>query len=287
MSTTVPRLDAERLVDLIDRVNNMGKHPNWPCSFAYIATDLCFIDHEFQRPPDREWVKRTANEFDPELFGVVIASLRSNGMFSLMDGQQRWLVLRDLGITDLPAYIHTGKTREEESRIFVAMNFDRKMVNAWYHYRALRFAGDERILDVENIVQSAGFVVGSKAGKSDAIIQSPSALMSIYDGRDARSTLPGPEVLTRTLQIIDGAWGADMAPGWKQAKSSAMIRGVARWVSLYPKADPKIVAETLGKVTPKHVFDRAQKLAEGSGSGGKGRQIPKVITAMVGRRIKK
>jgi hypothetical protein len=280
------------MVETMEKISPTNGVPaEWPCKFAYVACESLFVDHEYQRAPNLAWVRRTAENFDPNLFGVLVASKR-NGVYALVDGQQRWMVLKALGMRTAPCMYYEGKTKEEEARIFVAMNFDRKMVNAWYHYRALRFAGDERILDVEGIVQEAGFVVGAKAGEKDSIIQSPAALMSIYDGSvdaiSTSSTLSGPEILARTLAIIDGAWGEKMGPGWRLAKSSSMIRGVARWVGMNPNTPTEDVIASLSKTTPVRVLDRAARLAEGgSGSSGKGRQIPKVIAAIVGKKARR
>lgn len=260
----------------------MKKHP-WPFQYGVIALDKIFVDYGYQRPSLPSFVRWLVEHFDESLVVCLIVSQRADGSYALIDGQQRWHALKKKGYQDVPVLIYSGLSYEEEAARFAAFNFTRKNMQPWYLYRALREAQDATVLDVDAIVEAVGLTVGHSL-QGEAMIGAPATLVSIFEGDPdvVRSgALEGSEVLRRTLATITIAWRG-WAVSWKEAKTSAMLRGVARWLSVNPTVPAEALARVLRMVEPGALHQSAKQLQAGGSGSGKGRKMEAAIETLYG-----
>lgn len=256
----------------------------WPFQYAVVAIDLLFVEPGYQRPTLQSFIAWIVEHFEERLVLTLVVSQRPDGRYAILDGQQRWMTLKKLGYTHVPALIYTGLTYEQEAQTFAVLNFERKNMQPWFLYRALREAKDEAVLAVDEIVEAADFVVGHSI-EPDSMIGSPHTLLAIYEG-DAdvvrSGALDGPEVLRRTLETVAGAWRGS-ALSWKQAKTSAMLRGLSRWLSVNPTVPADALARVLRMVEPSTLQQQAKQLQEGGAGSGKGRKMEQAIEILYAR----
>lgn len=253
----------------------------WPYQYAVLALDLLFVEVGYQRPSLPAFIAEIVSDFHEELIVTLVVSQRADDRYAILDGQQRWMALKELGYTDVPCIVYTGLTYEQEAARFARFNFDRKNMSPWFLFRALREAKDETILAVDAIVEAAGFVVAHSIN-ADSSIGSPSTLLAIYNG-DAdvvrSGALDGPEVLRRTLDVVNGAWQG-WAISWKQGKTGAMLRGISRWLSVNPTVPADALARVLRLVEPAALQQSAKEMQAGGSGSGKGRKMEAAIETL-------
>jgi hypothetical protein len=216
-----------------------------------------------------------------------VGSRRLNGSIAIVDGQQRWLLLKELGFTKIPALLLNDLTPKDEARLFADLNFEKNLIRAFFHYRALLFAEDEHILAVNSVVSSNNFYVGTKLGP-EASLSAAGTIVKIYDKHadvvSTQSTLEGGEILDRTLGTINKAWRGRTI-SWTDAKTGGMLSGVARWIAANEAVSVENLSEALTPINPKVLLgDAARMHAHGSGSG-KGRKVDAVIEQIFRKRF--
>lgn len=93
----------------------------------WIGVDDLIVDESYQRPLEPRKVAKIVKDFDPDAFGALVVSLRSDGTKALIDGGHRVEALAQMGWLDqqVPATIHRGLTVEQEARIFSILNSNR------------------------------------------------------------------------------------------------------------------------------------------------------------------
>jgi hypothetical protein len=258
----------------------VGKNP-WPYQYAIVKLEDCFIDESYQRPTLPHWITNIVEHFDPKLVGTIVVSQRKQGRNAVIDGQQRKLALEQLGFETVPAIVHVGLSVQAEAKLLATLNTWRKDVQPWHRYRALRVARDKEVIAVDKLLAAQSLQMGSSASPEDQIA-CPDTLLAIYrsDNDVVRSNaLTGPVVLERTMEAIRLAWRGTTIT-WPQGKSSAMIRGVARWVSVNPNIPAKALALALKTTEPAVIQQGAKQLQSGGAGSGKGRKIEAVIETL-------
>jgi hypothetical protein len=251
----------------------------WPFQYAVVPIGDCIIDHSYQRDSKTEWITKKKECFDPLLILTLIGSRRANGKIALVDGQQRWLLLKELGFDVAPMLILNGLTPAGEARLFAELNFEKSLIRAFFHYRAMLFAKDPEIVKINNVVENANFVIG-RALMTENVIAAAGAIVKIYrkdtDVVAAGSLIEGNELLAKTLDVLNIAW-RNRTVDWKDAKTSGMLHGVSRWLSVNELVPVDDLASVLEGILPSIVLQEAAGIhAQGSGSG-KGRKVETVI----------
>lgn len=262
------------------------KQSDYPFTLEWVPVADCFADRDvYQRDSFKLFVQRcaTIETFQPGLVGAPIGSRRTDGRIALVDGQQRHEILKRMGWTHFWCAVRSGLSIEDESRLFVSLNFDRNNVRSWDQYRAMRVSGDEVVLGADVICRSLGFEVVGKV-KTDNGIGCCKTIIDIYTSADdvyrnvpdekKAAQLSGPEVLAETLRFLDAHWrqgGADK-PEWRKARTAAMIRGIARFLFVNVGVNADDLGQALRAAVPSMILIQAS----GSG-GGHGRGVDPVI----------
>lgn len=209
------------------------------------------VDEETQRKYDPAHAKRIADNFDVTLVGLLQVSRRADGTFYVIDGQHRRAaaIIAGHGHRPLACQVMDGLTLEEEARRFVGVNSTTKKPSALDLYRLRVKSGDETAVAINTIVNSHGLHAGTGAG--DGQVQAVVALEKVF-------TEHGPLVLSRTLDVLLGAWQRD-----RDAYDASVLRGLASVLASHPDLDEGRMVKVLAKSgSPARLIGKARSLAE-------------------------
>lgn len=243
-NTLADHLDAsdnqvEELFRLIRRSKGLDEQPSiapgiaspdekgdWPFIVELIPLDRCVVDHNYQRPVDWPWVRKTGAIFDETLVGTIDVSIRPKaGVYAVMDGQGRFEVLKMIGKKTVFASIYAGLDVESEARFFLRKNQDRKAVHPFHIYKAKLTARDPETEAIDRIVQAHGYVMSiTSASKLDNKISAVAGVEEAY----RRSSDTRPECLTPTLELLKAT-----TFGRQQGQAAMLIKGTARFFQVF------------------------------------------------------
>lgn len=197
-------------------------------STKWIALDHLSVVHtDAQRPYNPAWAKKIADEFDPDMFGVItVAPIDGNGTYHVADGQHRIEAVKILtgnaGATKVPCNVFADAgTEERAAQLFNAMNTGRRAVHSIDVYRVRVKAGVEPEASVDRIVRQMGFRV--QTGMNTGQIAAPAALNQVYRNY-------GGDTLKYTLATIKAIW--DRSP---EGASASIIKGMGMFLHKYGK----------------------------------------------------
>ena len=158
------------------------------------------IDYTYQRQPIMKKVNKIAKNFDPDILGVIICSMREDGSIAIIDGSHRVHALRMKGLNDstVNALVYFSLTIQEEAKIFAMLNQEHTKPNTTDIFKAGIVSGDEETIAINKILNSLGLVIG--VGPGDNKVRAISTIRRVY--RNA-----GEKVLRDTLYTIKSAYG--------------------------------------------------------------------------------
>lgn len=212
------------------------------------------LHHGYQRSPvNRQHIGRIIAVFDESLVGVLMVSPREGDGYYVWDGGHRLEVLLALGYTHWHCMVSVI-TPVEQSMSFQTINDNVLRVTPIQKHTAALFRDEPKALALEDALYDAGCYVGT-AGSGQV-----GAVTSCYRAIDKYGT----QVLTKTLKILNKAWGIND----KTARSAALIGGISRLVDENPKLPQATIATALteGYETGGQFTGAAQ--AEYAASGG-------------------
>ena len=155
------------------------------------------IDPQAQRALNERRAQNMSEEFVREAIGTLIVSKRSDGTYFLVDGQHRWRACQLLGIETVMCEVHEGLDRTQEAILFLIKNRESSRPSAFDEYKIGLTGHIPLFVDTEKIVKAKGLEVGSTGVNS---IGAVNGILNITDKY-------GPEVLARTLDVAEEAWG--------------------------------------------------------------------------------
>lgn len=186
-----------------------------------------------------------AENFDPDIFGIILVSHR-DGEYWIVDGQHRIEVAKRKGIKSVWCQVLEGLTYEEEALKFYTINHAKSRLNANHKFHALVEAREENVMEIMDALNHYHFTY-SKEGceiENDCI----NAVGSI---RKIHKDL-GQTGLMLILEILRKAWNGD-----KTSLRAEMIKGVKTFVTNY-EFDKDFLISVLEGDTPKGIIDRAR-----------------------------
>jgi hypothetical protein len=230
-------------------VSAKGRH-------VYLAVSCLEMDPAVQRKLRMAWVKEHVADFDPELFGEVVVSLRG-GRHLIVDGQHRVEILRQLGWADqkIPCLLYEGLTLAEEAKLFRGLG-DRKGLRAFDDFRIAIVEGDPVACDIDRIVRAQGLTLSDQ--KKDGAVSAVDALRRVYCGATLKQS--SPVALGKALRLLKSAWGSSGS-----AFEGPMIIGAGLFFLRYNgSADESALVAKLAKVPggPAGMIGRAKALTE-------------------------
>jgi hypothetical protein len=169
----------------------------------------------------------------------------------VFDGQHRLAALRELGIDTAPCLIHK-LSAEDEARLFVRLQTDRKNIHPVDRFRAALFAGDEQATAINGIVEAQGFTILHASALNG--IKAVGAVERIYK-RD------GADHLLLTL-----GWVSDLWMGDDKATNGYLLDGFAKFLQEYGNRLNGDAEQRLREVSPVVIIRRALGHLQGGGS---------------------
>lgn len=215
--------------------------------------DLNFIRlfSDANRDVRQSHVNDIVRHFRPELVQVLTVNHR-DGVLRLIDGQHRYLALRELAIESALCVVFEELTDEQEADLFVALNRGRLAVNAWDLWKQELRAGHQDCIAIKRIVEQANFKIVRHSGANH--IHAIGALRRVWKLGGSRSAW----LLTNTFRWISRMWLID-----EHALDGAVIEGTAIFIVGY-ESDPNYDQRRLEQIialTPAGAFiGRARKI---------------------------
>lgn len=210
------------------------------------------VDERYQRPLDEKRVAKIARDFDERLFGTLEISQR-NGKSAVFDGQHRLAAAQQLGMKDVPCLVHSNLEPEEEARLFVALQQNRRGIKPVDKFVARVFAGDEQAVEVDSIIREVGYEVRPSNGGRTGAIQAITTVEWVYRRYGAKH-------LTTTLEFIRDLWAGD-----DHSTDGSLVSGVAQFLDGYGNRVGDAQLERLGEVSPTLILRRALGQLQGGG----------------------
>jgi len=165
------------------------------------------IDPAYQRSIDngesQALIRRIAVHWDWGLCQPLTVARRDDGSFWVVDGQHRLAAARlRRDIYDLPCVIMASGSVADEAAAFVAMNSQRKKLNALDLFKAALAAGDDDAVAVMGLIEAAGL---SLAAHSNWTAWKPGMISNIA-GVLALYRKGGGMVTRRALVVLSRAF---------------------------------------------------------------------------------
>ena len=241
-----------------------------------LRVDDLFADPAYQRELDVNRARSMAHTWDPRLVGVIDVSDRgedtppNSPRYAIINGQHRWKAAQMVEPeTVLVCNVHTGLTVAEEAQLFWDIDRKTKSLQVWDRWYARRAAGEQRVLDIDEMAESFGLEVTHTPGPNS--IQCFAALEYVYTNID-------PEALRYVLEFIGDVWPGDTA-----ARAALVIKGLAHLLwECGDDLDTGRLADALTAITPKQLVARAKESAATSG-GALWKCIARVAVAAYNR----
>lgn len=143
--------------------------------------NLLVVDYSYQRTASKAKVNEIAKNFSWPAFGVILASLRSNGRYYVFDGQHRVLGARKRDdVQDVPCIVFVFDKLSEEAQAYVRANTVRGAVSTVEKFKGRLVANDPDAVEMEAIATRHGMVIPDKKQTGANILGCVAALETVY-----------------------------------------------------------------------------------------------------------
>lgn len=158
----------------------------------------------YQRDIDTKKVAKIVSNFNEHKLGVIKVSYR-DGRYYVFDGQHRLAAVKLLNggkDTTIKCEVHYGLSYEDEARLFAEQYDGATKVDVLCRYKALYESGDERVIQLKDIVEDSGFKLDFTRLKGDNRLVCVAALNTML-------TKLGEEQMRRCLNLIKKTWNGE------------------------------------------------------------------------------
>ncbi|MFM2042093.1 MAG: hypothetical protein RLY86_669 [Pseudomonadota bacterium] len=205
-----------------------------PPELRWLPLSALYIDHRYQREVSQDGGRNVGHiieRFRWRDFGVLLVAAMPDGRYAVIDGQHRYLAAScHPAVTDVPCAIVSAEEMPEQARTFVAVNRDRKALNAFQLHHANVAAGDKDARRIQAVVDAAGMVVPRNNLSADHYRLYHLCFVS---GLAKQIWLHGDEVVIDALKVARGA--AEKVEGGRVR--GPIVAAVAALLKRHPGAD--------------------------------------------------
>jgi hypothetical protein len=180
-----------------------------------VDIDSLKIDEEAQRGLNIKRAKSIADGLIIDALGSIVVSERADGNRYIVDGMHRTEACKVRGLRTIKAEIHYGLNQQQEATLFLIKNRESAKVSTLDEYRVGLTAGDALCVGVDRVLKKHGLGLGSSSTNSVGAVSAVLRITRQY----------GPEVLDRTLKVVETAWGRD-----KESWDGVILGGVAMFL---------------------------------------------------------
>lgn len=166
-----------------------------------VKVEDLIIDLSYQRNPGREKVGKIVREFDPNALGVIICSMRENGVLAVIDGGHRVSALNIMGLghSDVRCLVFFDLSIQQEAEMFAMLNDNRTKPKTHDIFRSKVVAKDKEAVEINSILQKYNLKPGNFSGMN--VIRAIGTLSIIYKKH-------GLDVLDDTINCLTSSFGA-------------------------------------------------------------------------------
>ncbi len=194
------------------------------CSYEYTQLPSTLLESkiEYQRLLREDHVQEIVDNFDARLVNPLKVSNR-DGHYYVFDGAHTLAALKQINKFDnfmVDCKLYHGLTFEDEAYLFAVQSGQKKEISKAARVKALTLAKDEKILDMEQRTEAAGFRIRSNRDTDKRRIACVAKLEKIYD--------VSPDLLSETLTLLMSAW---RGAAWSLAAN--IIGGLALFIQVY------------------------------------------------------
>jgi hypothetical protein len=202
----------------------------------------------FQRERYSHHISKIAAEFDLTAYAFPICTAFKDLVFCI-DGQQRLAALEKNEATYATVLLIEGITKEARlASVYLAVNRDRKLLNALEKYIGAIAARDRGTLEIAKIVNEFGYEI-AKAGSTTGKVPA-GAITSIHE-------TGGGDLLSRVLWVRTQAWGPE---GGREANEGTTLKGLAQFLRRYwDKIDDDHLVSVLKKQHPGFILQAVNR----------------------------
>lgn len=231
-----------------------------------ISVDELNISDAYQRTVVKARVNRIAKNLDQDAFGSLTVGQRADGSYWVVDGMQRLMAARKLGIAMVPCDVFQSEGQEHEARVFRLKNRERTNVSAVALFNAQMTEGDRQTLEIAEVVKRAGLKLRLRedGGQGWPYIKAVKCLERSFQR-------VGAEGLSTVLRVLVESW-----PGEDGAIQGDMIEGMAWFVKKHEGFDERRLVERLSKKSIAGIIRAADanfKLGRDRSTGQYGRSL--------------
>jgi hypothetical protein len=173
------------------------------------------IDKAAQRSLNERRAQSIAKSLVKEAMGSIVVSQREDGTRYIVDGMHRHRVCQILGIEKIMAEVHHGLNQQEEAILFLIKNRESSKPSTLDEYKVGLTAGVPLMADTQDVLDRHELSLGSSSTNSIGAVSGVLRITQRY----------GPDVLSRTLTIVEGAWGRD-----KTTWDGVLLAGVSEFL---------------------------------------------------------
>lgn len=214
------------------------KNIDFNTDFKMIPISALHSDVGYQREINGK-VRTIVSEFDPDRFDPIKVNKRGNGIYYIVDGQNRTQAVRELAGDNclIPAIVLHGNTAEREAELFEKQDDGKKGMTVPDKFKAAYFRKEKSVVELKRCTEAEGIECDytKKASRNGAIICFAVA-HSVLEKH-------GEIHYRKVLKILVDAWNGD-----KVSLSGNFIAGMSKFLETYPNIDERKLASALKKV---------------------------------------
>lgn len=216
--------------------------------------NLSIVWIESQRPLNDAHAQNIADNFDPDMFGVLaVTKPNGKGVYHIIDGQHRKVAVERMwgGDERVPCQVYDAENPARAAALFDRINSHRRKPSPVDIFKVRVAAKEELQVAVDKVVRNCGYSVGWRTTGS---ICSVSALESVYQSY-------GGLILTAVITVIDAIWGKDVA-----AFDGQMLKGFGYFLGSHRNIDIDHLRSCIAsKYTPARLMGAARTSREING----------------------
>jgi hypothetical protein len=234
-----------------------------------IAANDLTVDYEVQRDVIQSHIRRLAHNWNEDSVGVLEASQRDDGTIVLLDGLQRWSAM--MVVLARPEYVfdvrvHYGLSIEEEAKVFLDHNRERRNVSTYDKFKVGLVAGDPACVRAGAAAENAGYRVAARAS-SEAVGCAGTLIRCIdrrgrFEDGTQRTMDDNQTTLTTALTIVGELYAHTLDP-WR----SELVEGMFIFLEKYdenPNLDHRGVVRALRARSVTDLLNAARMMSIGS-----------------------
>lgn len=164
-----------------------------------IAAKMLTVDRAYQRDVIESHMRNIATNLDLDSLRTFSVSHRTDGNYYVIDGQHRWLALRENDLLDweVDCDLYEGLEIDDEAALYRRLNASR-VLSRFDKFKAGVVAGDNEATTIRDICARRGLTPNKSPGEGN--IQCVAHLERIYRRH-------GGDVLDRAIKMATSVWG--------------------------------------------------------------------------------